>query len=414
MNEILKEELVLAAGCTEPLAIAYAASIVRDYLEGEIKKLNIVCSPNIVKNVNSVKIPNTNGRRGIKAAAVAGYVAGNSKLKLEAIKNVKKEKIDEILKELDKDYVNVILDKEKPKLYIKVQGLSENDKVTVEIMHTHTNVTKIKKNNEIVFQNKNDNTSLDTVLADRSILNVKDIYDFALNGNIDEVRDLIEKQIECNYNIAKEGMENDWGSNVGETLLGDDLYLNLIAYASAGSDARMSGCNMPVMTNSGSGNQGMTLSVPIIHYANEKNINHEELVRSLVFANLINVYLKTGIGRLSAYCGAVCAGKSAWAGIAFINKDSLEVISDLITNGIATDSGIICDGAKESCASKIATSLFSGYLGYKMARKNRTFPDECGIVKENVDKTIESVWEVASTGMKKTDEIILDVMLEKK
>lgn len=414
MNEILKEELVLAAGCTEPLAIAYAASIVRDYLEGEIKKLNIVCSPNIVKNVNSVKIPNTNGKRGIKAAAVAGYVAGNSKLKLEAIKNVKKEKIDEILKELDKDYVNVILDKEKPKLYIKVQGLSENDKVTVEIMHTHTNVTKIKKNDEIIFQNKNDNTSLDTVLADRSILNVKDIYDFALNGNIDEVRDLIEKQIECNYNIAKEGMENDWGSNVGETLLGDDLYLNLIAYASAGSDARMSGCNMPVMTNSGSGNQGMTLSVPIIHYAKEKNINHEELVRALVFANLINVYLKTGIGRLSAYCGAVCAGKSAWAGIAFINKDSLEVISDLITNGIATDSGIICDGAKESCASKIATSLFSGYLGYKMARKNRTFPDECGIVKENVDKTIESVWEVASTGMKKTDEIILDVMLEKK
>lgn len=414
MNEILKEELVLAAGCTEPLAIAYAASIVRDYLEGEIKKLNIVCSPNIVKNVNSVKIPNTNGKRGIKAAAVAGYVAGNSKLKLEAIKNVEKEKIDEIIKELDKDYVNVILDKEKPKLYIKVQGLSENDKVTVEIMHTHTNVTKIKKNDEIIFQNKNDNTSLDTVLADRSILNVKDIYDFALNGNIDEVRDLIEKQIECNYNIAKEGMENDWGSNVGETLLGDDLYLNLIAYASAGSDARMSGCNMPVMTNSGSGNQGMTLSVPIIHYAKEKNINHEELVRALVFANLINVYLKTGIGRLSAYCGAVCAGKSAWAGIAFINKDSLEVISDLITNGIATDSGIICDGAKESCASKIATSLFSGYLGYKMARKNRTFPDECGIVKENVDKTIESVWEVASTGMKKTDEIILDVMLEKK
>jgi L-cysteine desulfidase len=414
MNEILKEELVLAAGCTEPLAIAYAASIVRDYLEGEIKKLNIVCSPNIVKNVNSVKIPNTNGRRGIKAAAVAGYVAGNSKLKLEAIKNVEKEKIDEILKELDKDYVNVILDKEKPKLYIKVQGLSENDKVTVEIMHTHTNVTKIKKNHEIVFQNKNDNTSLDTVLADRSILNVKDIYDFALNGNIDEVRDLIEKQIECNYNIAKEGMENDWGSNVGQTLLGDDLYLNLIAYASAGSDARMSGCNMPVMTNSGSGNQGMTLSVPIIHYAKEKNINHEELVRALVFANLINVYLKTGIGRLSAYCGAVCAGKSAWAGIAFINKDSLDIISDLITNGIATDSGIICDGAKESCASKIATSLFSGYLGYKMAKKNRTFPDECGIVKENVDKTIESVWEVASTGMKKTDEIILDVMLEKK
>ena len=414
MNEILKEELILAAGCTEPLAIAYASSIIRDHLEGKLKKLNIICSPNIVKNVNSVKIPNTNGKRGIKAAAVAGYVAGNSKLKLEAIKNVEKEKIDEIIKELDKDYVNVILDKEKPKLYIKVQGLSENDKVTVEIMHTHTNITKIKKNDEIIFQNKNDNTSLNTVLADRSILNVKDIYDFALKGNIDEVRDLIEKQIECNYNIAKEGMENDWGSNVGETLLGDDLYLNLIAYASAGSDARMSGCNMPVMTNSGSGNQGMTLSVPIIHYAKEKNINHEELVRALVFANLINVYLKTGIGRLSAYCGAVCAGKSAWAGIAFINNDSLEVISDLITNGIATDSGIICDGAKESCASKIATSLFSGYLGYKMAKKIRVFPNECGIVKENTDETIKAVWEVASTGMKKTDEIILDVMLEKK
>lgn len=414
MNDILKEELILAAGCTEPLAIAYASSLVKDYLDGELKKLNIICSPNIVKNVNSVKIPNTNGRRGIKAAAVAGYVAGNSKLKLEAIKNVSKEKIDEIIKELDKDYVNVILDKEKPKLYIKVQGLSDNDKVTVEIMHTHTNVTKIKKNEEVVFQNKNDNTSLNTVLADRSILNIKDIYDFALKGNIEEVRDLIEKQIECNYNIAQEGINNNWGSNVGKTLLTDDLYLNLIAYASAGSDARMSGCNLPVMTNSGSGNQGMTLSVPVIHYAKEKNIEHEKLIRALVFANLINIYLKTGIGRLSAYCGAVCAGKSAWSGIAFINNDPLEVISDLITNGIATDSGIICDGAKESCASKIATSLFSGYLGYKMALKKRVFPDECGIVKENTDETIKAVWEVGSIGMKKTDEIILDVMLEKK
>ena len=168
------------------------------------------------------------------------------------------------------------------------------------------------------------------------------------------------------------------------------------------------------MTNSGSGNQGMTLSVPVIHYAKEKNIEHEKLIRALVFANLINIYLKTGIGRLSAYCGAVCAGKSAWSGIAFINNDPLEVISDLITNGIATDSGIICDGAKESCASKIATSLFSGYLGYKMALKKRVFPDECGIVKENTDETIKAVWEVGSIGMKKTDEIILDVMLEKK
>lgn len=414
MNEILKEELILAAGCTEPLAIAYASSIIKDHLEGELTKLNIICSPNIVKNVNSVKIPNTKGRRGIKAAAIAGYIAGNSKLKLESIKNVEKEKIEEIIKELDKDYVNVILDKEKPKLYIKVQGISDNDKVTVEIMHTHTNVTKIKKIDEIIFQNKNDNTSLNTVLADRSILNVKDIYEFAKNGDIEEVRDLIEKQIECNYNIANEGIKNDWGANVGKTLLDDDLYHNLIAYAAAGSDARMSGCSLPVMTNSGSGNQGMTLSVPIIHYSKEKNIDHEKLVRALVFANLINIYLKTGIGRLSAYCGAICAGKSAWAGIAFINGDSLEIISDLITNGIATDSGIICDGAKESCASKIATSLFSGYLGYKMAKKNRVFPNECGIVKENVDETIEAVWEVASTGMKKTDEIILDVMLEKK
>lgn len=413
MIEILKEELILAAGCTEPLAIAYASAIVRDNLGDKVDKLILNLSGNVIKNVNSVTIPNTDGAKGLKAACIAGFIAGDSKLLLEAIKDVEDSKKEEIKKNLDKIEVVINHAKDDAKLYISIEGIYKDNKVLVEIKHTHTNITKIEKNGKLIFENDCDNTSVDTVLADRSILNIEDIYKFAKEGNIDEVTALIESQIKCNYSIALEGMIGNYGCQIGKTIHNNtnDEMIKAIALAAAGSDARMSGSKLPVMTNNGSGNQGITLSVPIIYYARNNKYNNEELLRALVFANLINVYIKMGIGRLSSYCGAVCAGKSAFAGISFLEGRDVDFIKKVITNGLATDSGIICDGAKESCASKIATSLQSGLLAYQMAKKDLVFPNNCGIVKDNFEDTLDNVWTVAKDGMQVTDEVILNVMI---
>ena len=307
MIEILKEELILAAGCTEPLAIAYASAIVRDNLGDKVDKLILNLSGNVIKNVNSVTIPNTDGAKGIKAACIAGFIAGDSKLLLEAIKDVEDSKKEEIKKNLDKIEVVINHAKDDAKLFISIEGIYKDNKVLVEIKHTHTNITKIEKNGKLIFENDCDNTSVDTVLADRSILNIEDIYKFAKEGNIDEVTDLIESQIKCNYSIAIEGMIGNYGCQIGKTIHDNtnDEMIKAIALAAAGSDARMSGSKLPVMTNNGSGNQGITLSVPIIYYARNNKYNNEELLRALVFANLINVYIKMGVGRLSSYCGAV-------------------------------------------------------------------------------------------------------------
>lgn len=410
---ILREELVVSAGCTEPIAIAYAAAVARDHLGTMPERLVVNCSGNIIKNVKSVKIPNTRGSRGIDAAAIAGMVAGDEYQRLQVIEHVTEEQTDKILEYLQKDIVTVNFVKDVPTLYVEVIAYAGNSYTRVEITHTHINVTLIEKDGRIVYQSKGDQSEVEGERQDRSVLNVADIIEFGRNGNIDDIRDLIETQIHINYDIAQEGLTNDWGSCVGKTLLNftDNVYCRAIAAAAAASDARMSGCSLPVMTNSGSGNQGLTLSVPIIEYAKANHIGHEELVRALVVSNLINVHIKTGIGRLSAYCGVVCAATACFAGIAFIKGQALEVIEKVITNTIATDSGIICDGAKESCASKIATSLFAGLLGYQMAKHDHAFPNGCGIVHEKADDTIKAVGRVAHDGMQITDEVILGIMI---
>lgn len=410
---ILREELVLAAGCTEPIAIAYAAAVARDHLQDMPERLVVNCSGNIIKNVKSVKIPNTKGARGIDAAAIAGMVAGDQYQKLEVIEHVSEEQVEQILEYLNKKIVTVNFVKDVPTLYVELIAYAKDSYAKVVIMHTHINVTLIEKNGVVVYESKGDYTAIEGEREDRSVLNIQDIIEFGRNGNIDAVRDLIETQIKVNYDIAMEGLKNDWGSCVGKTMaqFTDDIYYRGIAAAAAASDARMSGCSLPVMTNSGSGNQGLTLSVPIIEYAKKRNIDHEKLVRALVVSNLVNVHIKTGVGRLSAYCGVVCAATACFAGLAFLDEQPLDVIEKVITNTIATDSGIICDGAKESCASKIATSLFAGLLGYQMTKNNHTFPQGCGIVQESVDDTIKAVGTVAHEGMRITDEVILGIMI---
>lgn len=413
-SAILHEEMVLAAGCTEPIAIAFAAAVAKQHLGVIPDRVVVNCSGNIIKNVKSVKIPNTNGSRGIEAAVIAGIVAGDPSKEMEVIKTVSDAQIIEILQMIEKKIVKINYKKEVPNLYVEVLAYSNESYVRTEIMHTHTNITMIEKDGEVLYENACDITDMNSVLIDRSVLNVKDIVEYGAYGNIDAVRELIEMEIKVNDAIAQEGLNHDWGSNVGKTLasVNKEVYYQCIAAAAAASDARMSGCKLPVMTNSGSGNQGITLSVPIITYAKVNNIEHEKLVRALVVANLINVHMKTGVGRLSAFCGAACAATAGFAGLAFINNEPLEIIQQVITNTIATDSGLICDGAKESCASKIATSLFSGLLGYEMAKKQQTFPYGCGIVQKEIDETIEAVGTVARVGMKVTDEVILNIMLK--
>lgn len=409
---ILKEELVLASGCTEPIALAYLTSIARDHLKEEANKITVYCSPNIVKNVKSVTIPNTRGMRGIKAAIIAGLVAGNSDKKMEVIAEVSEAQQDQIQAMMNKNLVEVICLHDEPNLSIKIEMCGVNHTVRAELMHTHTNITLIEKDGLVLFENRCDSTDFNSVLIDRSCLNVADIIRVANECDLSSVQALLEAQITSNMKIAKEGLAQCYGAQVGQTLMQNesDIFTRCMAYAAAASDARMSGCKYPVMTNSGSGNQGITCSIPVIVYADEKNVPHEKLLRALLISNLIAIHIKTGIGRLSAYCGVVCAATGSFAAIAYLDNKETSTIEQLITNSLATTSGMICDGAKESCASKISTALFSAMLGYKMAANQRCFGPDCGIVQENVEKTIQVVGTLGKVGMKKTDEVVLDIM----
>ncbi|MEA4875357.1 MAG: L-serine ammonia-lyase, iron-sulfur-dependent, subunit alpha [Anaerorhabdus sp.] len=413
---ILNEELVTATGCTEPIALAFVSAMARKVLEKDPTKIIAYCSANVVKNVKSVTIPNTNNNRGIMTAVNAGWIAGDADKELEVISIVsdeQKQRIEEISKT---NLVEVVCLKDEPNLSIRIQMFSDEDEVNVTLYHTHTNITKVEKNKEILYEKSCDLDNFNASLTDRSVLNLKGIQEFATNCKLERISDLLEKQIEINMAIANEGIKNGYGACVGKTILENipGNYSSCIAMTAAASDARMSGCQLPVMTNSGSGNQGITTSVPVIVYAQEHNIDHEKLLRALVLANLCTIHFKTGIGRLSAYCGVVCAAVASFAGIAYINDESLCVIEDLITNGLATASGMICDGAKESCASKISTALFSAMLGYEMARSKRVFKDECGIVQDCVEHTIKVVGTLGHEGMRQTDNMILDIMTKNK
>ncbi|MBY7024341.1 MULTISPECIES: L-serine ammonia-lyase, iron-sulfur-dependent, subunit alpha [Clostridium] len=411
--QILKEELVPAMGCTEPIAIAYAGAKAREVL-GEIPtKCEIEVSGNIIKNVKSVIVPNTNGLKGIEAALAAGITVGDEKAVLEVLAKVQDEDKIKIKNYMNNNEIKVIPSDNNIKFYIRVTLYSKSSYVKLIIENYHTNIVHIEMDEKIIFESgsEQDNTA---GITDRSLLNVKDIVEFADIVCIDDIKDTITRQIEYNMAISKEGLTGKWGAQIGKVLLktyGDDIKIRAKAAAAAGSDARMSGCELPVIIVSGSGNQGMTASIPVIEYAKEFNTSDEKLYRSLIVSNLITIHQKTGIGRLSAFCGAVSAGCGAGAGIAYLNGGDTKIVSHTIVNALAIVSGIICDGAKSSCAAKIAAAVDAGILGYHMYLNGQQFYSGDGIVAKDADNTIDNVGRMAREGMKETDKEILKIMV---
>ncbi len=413
--DILHEELISAMGCTEPIAIAYAAAKARKTLGRQPDRVLIQASDNIIKNVKSVVVPNTGNLIGIKASAVAGIVAGDADKVLEVISSVDDIGRAKIKAFLENCEVKVCKSKSGLKFDLLVTVFNEKSKASVQISHYHTNIVLITKNEKIIYKNQECDEINTSSLIDRSILNVKDILEFAESVELYRVENLLQRQIEYNTDIAQEGLKGDWGANIGSVLLetwGNDIKIRAKALAAAGSDARMSGCELPVVIVSGSGNQGITASVPVIEYAKEMNVKKETLFRALVVSNLVTIHQKTGIGRLSAYCGAVSAGVGAGAGIAWLHGGRFAQISHTIVNALAITSGIICDGAKPSCAAKIAVSIEAGILGFHMYQKGQQFCDGDGIVKKGVENTIANIGKLGRDGMRETDKEIIRIMLE--
>ncbi|HAX73393.1 MAG TPA: hypothetical protein DCY20_07705 [Firmicutes bacterium] len=412
---ILKEELVPALGCTEPIAIAYASAKARDVLGAFPQKVVIHCSGNIIKNAKSVVVPNSEGLKGIVASSLMGVIAGDAQKGLEVIEQVSAEQLAKVKQLLNSELVEVKLIENDANLHLIVEAFCDKESSLVEIIHTHTNICKVQKNNEILYEKSFDKDNFNSALTDRGVLNVKGILDFANTVSISEVKELLEKQVSCNLKIAEAGLHNPYGVNIGKMILdcyGNDVYSKMKAYASAGSDARMSGCSLPVVTTSGSGNQGMTASIPVVIYAQEKELSEEMMYRALVLANLITIHQKTGIGRLSAYCGAVSAACGSGAAITYLEGGTLEQIEKTIVNTLANVSGIVCDGAKASCAAKIASSIDATIMGHHLAMRDVVFDEDCGIVKPNVEKTIEAVGRLGRVGMRQTDIEVLNIMLE--
>ena len=411
---ILKEELVPAMGCTEPIAVAYAAARAAAVLGGLPDRVIIEASDNIVKNVKSVVVPNSGGQRGLAAAAAAGIAAGNADQMLEVIANVDaagQERIRQFLRVCDIQVrplaTGILFD-------LKVTVFKGAASAMVQISHFHTNIVWIEKDGSIVYRNQDCDEVKTTVLTDRTLLTVKDIVDFAASVPLSDVADLLQKMIDLNMAIAEQGVAGNWGANIGAVLLdvwGDDVKIQAKALAAAGSDARMSGCELPVVIVSGSGNQGITASVPVVVFGRHLGVDRDTLFRALLVSCLVTIHQKTGIGRLSAYCGAVSAGVGAGAGITWLHGGRYREIAHTIVNALATVSGIICDGAKPSCAAKIAMSVEAGLLGFFMFRKGKQFYGGDGIVRKGVENTIANIGRLGRDGMRETDKEIIHMML---
>ena len=412
--KILQEELVPATGCTEPIAIAYGAAKARELLGVLPESVLVEASGNIIKNVKSVVVPNTNSLKGIEAAAAAGIVAGQSDKILEVIGQVTPAQRAKIRVYLA-DHPIVIKPAEGDKVFdILITLRAGNNHVKLRISDYHTHIVYIEKNGEVLFQSGEVlSDSARDMLTDRSCLSVEGVLDFASTCNLEDVRALIERQIDYNYAIAEEGMRHSWGANIGSVLkehYGVGIYSRARYMAAAGSDARMSGCEMPVIIVSGSGNQGITASVPVVEYAKELNVSRDQMVRAVLLSDLLTIHLKTGIGRLSAYCGAVSAGCSAGAAIAYLHGGGFREIAHTLVNSLAIVSGMICDGAKASCAAKISAAVDAGLVGYSMFRSGQQFRGGDGIVTKGVEETIRNIGRLGRLGMRETDREIIRIM----
>lgn len=411
---ILKSELKPALGCTEPIALAYAAAKAR-FVLGEFPDcMEVCCSGNIIKNVKGVTVPNSGGLRGIEIAATLGVVGGDSEKKLEVLEDVTDAHRELTRKLVGDNFCNCILQEGVENLFIVAKAIKGDSYAKVTIINRHTFITEIEKDGEILYQNTLSEAS--TTAPDKTLLNIKDIIDFANTVDIADLSEILDNQIQMNTTISDEGLTHIYGQAVGKTLLatyGTDIKFRARAKAAAASDARMGGCSFPVVINSGSGNQGITVSLPVIEYAKELGKTKEELYRALVVSNLTSLHQKRYIGNLSAYCGAVSAAAGAGAAITYMHGGSLQQISDTITNTIANVGGIVCDGAKASCAAKISSALEAAILGHHMAMEGNVFSAHEGIVKDSIEDTIKSVGHMARVGMKSTDVEILNIMIDK-
>lgn len=411
--QILKEELVPAMGCTEPIALAYAAAVARETL-GELPDRVVVgASGSIIKNVKSVIVPNTNHLKGIPAAAAAGIIAGDAKKELEVIADVTLEQTEQMKAFLENTEITVEHIDQGLTFDILVTLYKGASYAKVRIANYHTNIVLIEKDGEILKKVEVAGED-EEGLTDRTLLNMADILDFAETVDLADVKEVLERQVTYNMAIAEEGLRGNYGANIGSVLLdmeGDQVRTRAKAMAAAGSDARMNGCELPVIINSGSGNQGMTTSIPVIVYARELKVGEEKMYRALTLANLTTIHQKTPIGRLSAYCGAVSAGAGAGAGIAYLHGGGLKEIEHTVVNALAIVSGIVCDGAKASCAAKIASAVEAGILGYHMYIRGQQFYGGDGIVTKGIEATIQNVGRLGKEGMKETNEEIIKIMI---
>ena len=411
--DILHEELRPAMGCTEPIALAYAGAKARELLGMLPERVEAYVSGNIIKNVKSVIVPNTDGLHGIGPAICAGVVAGKAEKQLEVISQVSREE-QLLLKQFLSETPVEIRQAESDLIFdIDLRLFAGENTARVRIVNHHTNIVRLEKNGEVLLNLPVTESSEDH-LTDKSCLSIEKIVEFADNLNTADVADCVGRQIQYNMAIAEEGLRNSWGANVGSVILhrqGQTVEKRACAYAAAGSDARMSGCEMPVIIISGSGNQGITASVPVVIYGQELGASEAEILRAVAVSDLVTIHQKTGIGRLSAYCGAISAGCGAGAGIAYLQGGGVRGVAHAVVNAVAILSGTICDGAKPSCAAKIAAAVEAGILGYDMYMDGQQFYGGDGIITKGADKTLTNIGRLAREGMRETDRTILEIML---
>ncbi|SFG63665.1 L-cysteine desulfidase family protein [Oribacterium sp. WCC10] len=416
-TDILRNELIPAMGCTEPIAIAYAAAMARKVLSDEPVHITINCSGNMIKNVKGVKVPNSGGQRGIEVAATLGVVGGNPDKKLEVIAEVTDEDRDKTRELVAQKFCDCNYVENVPNLYIQALIKGKEHDAEVVIAEHHTDITLIKRDGEVLVEHGKKNEYSEAIHAgNRNLMSLKGLLDYANQVDLSEVEDILNRQIKMNSAISQEGLDNPWGASVGKTILenfGHNVKSCACACAAAGSDARMSGCPMPVVINSGSGNQGITVTMPVVVYARELSLSDEKRMRALIISNLVSIYIKHYIGALSAFCGAVSASCGAGAAITYMSGGDYVHIAKTITNTLANVGGIVCDGAKPSCAAKIAASVHAALLAHYMSMNDKSFQPGEGIVEEDVEQTIKNMGYIGKIGMMPTDKEILNVMTDK-
>ena len=415
---ILAEEVVPAEGCTEPIALAYVGAKAKEILNDEVQKVIIKVSGNMIKNVKSVVVPNSGGMVGIEVSVVMGIVAGDPKKDLMVISDITEKQMEEVRKFLEEKEIKVIHEDTDIKLYAHITLESKEKSSSVEIKHMHTNITHIEKNHKVVLDRPCNDTDFNSPAKDREILSIKAIYELAKTIDLSKIEQLFTKVIALNSQIAREGLMGNYGVNIGKIIAdnidkgfyGDDARNRAASFASAGSDARMSGCALPVMTTSGSGNQGMTSSLALIEYARILKVSQEKLIRALFFSHLATVHIKTNVGRLSAYCGVICSSAAVAGALAFINDESYEVTAHSVINTLGDVSGIICDGAKSSCAMKVSTTIYAAFDSYLLANAGKYLHGGDGIIADDIEGTLKNIGKLSQEGMNVTDKVIIGIM----